>query len=110
MTDTQIVKTTSAPVIPAELHGFTATVGLGVYPPDQPASHRKAMYAELVPVSPEARAALASINRERILGISPLTASAAREIARDPGGRLAEEVGTETLAHASRLARRAVRA
>lgn len=108
MTGPQVVKTTSAPVIPAELHGFTVTVGVGVYPPDQPASHRKAMYAELIPVSAKARKALASINRERILGISPLTAHAAREIAQDPGGRLAEEVGTETLAHASRLARRAV--
>lgn len=105
MSGSQVVKATTVPVVPAELHGFSLTVGLGPYPPDAPRSHRKAMYAELLPITTHARAVLDRMGRERILAISPLTPQAAEAIRREPQGRLAEIVATQTLRLASGLAK-----
>ena len=105
---TQILRVSSADVIPAEVHGFAVRVGLGPYPEDAPLSHRKAMYAELRPLSVKARAALVHKNKERILATTPLTPAAASAVQADPQSRLAELLATETLKNASRLARKAI--
>ena len=104
----EILKVSSSPVIPAEVHGFAVRVGVGPYPENAPGSHRRAMYAELLPVSLKARTAMAYMGRVRILATTPLTPQAASAIAADPDSRLAEMVATATLANASRLAREAV--
>ncbi len=104
----EIRRVTCTDVIPAEVHGFAVRVGVGPYPEDAPGSHRRAMYAELLPVSVEARTALAYKGRARILATTPLTPGAALAIEADPSSRLAELLATETLANASRLARKAI--
>lgn len=104
MSDSEVVKLQIQPTIPAELHGFSVTVGLGPYPPDEPMSHRRAVYAELLPISQKARRALRRMNRERILSMTPLTAEAAEQIALDPGGSMAERASRDTLAEAAKLA------
>lgn len=92
-------------VIPAEMHGFAVRVGIGPYPPDSPNTHRRAMYAELLPISPLAMLRMRRAGHAKILAVSPLTQEAAADIAAEPDGRLAELVGTQTLALASRKAR-----
>jgi hypothetical protein len=104
-TGSEVVKATLTPVIPAELHGFTVTVGIGPYPPGQPQPGREAVYAELLPMSEKARRALKYIGRERILGMVPLTVEAAGECKANPQGQLAEIVARRAVAEASRLAR-----
>lgn len=105
---TEILRVSSSPVIPAEVHGFAVRVGIGPYPEDSPRSHRRAVYAELLPVSVEARTAMAYKGRTRILATTPLTPDAAAAVQADPDSRLAELLATETLKNASRLARRAI--
>lgn len=92
-------------LIPAEVHGFAVRVGIGPYPPDSPNTHRRAMYAELTPISSLARDRMRRQGRAKILATSPLTQQAAAQVAADPQGKLAEMVGIQTLAQASRLAR-----
>lgn len=101
----EVVKSKLSPVLPAELHGFSVTVGLGVYPADQPASHRRAVYAELWPITAANQEKLRRINRQRILATVPLTAHAAAVIKNDPDGELAEQVGLRAVAEAARLAK-----
>lgn len=98
---------TVTPVIPAEVHGFSVQVGLGPYPPDAANSHRKAMYAVLRPNTPKTRKRLRDMNREKLLGIVPLIQGAADAIARDPNGKLAEEVATVAIKVTLPLAKKA---
>lgn len=92
-------------VIPAEVHGFAVRVGIGPYPADQPRSHRRAVYAELTPISPRTIERMRRAGRERIIGTVPLTAHGARLVTDDPHGRPAELIARRALAEASRLAR-----
>lgn len=94
-----------APVIPTQVHGFAVTVTVGPYPPDQPGSHRSAVYAELVPVADDKRKAMRRAGKHSIRAISPLTVTAAQAIRAEPNGRLAEVVATQTLRQAEQLAR-----
>lgn len=96
---------TLQPVLPTELHGFSVKVGVGSYPPDQPHSHRRAMYAELAPVRPEIRERMRRAGKARILAYIPLTIDGARSIESEPNSRLAEAVAKEAIAKASQLAR-----
>jgi hypothetical protein len=107
MADAELIASTTSPIFPAELHGFAVRVGIGPNPPDSPRSHRKAMYAELLPVSARARQVTERLGRDRILAMAPLTMEAAREIASDLDGQLAEQVGTHTLRLAAQLAKQA---
>lgn len=104
-TGSEVLKSTLTPVIPAELHGFTVTVGIGPYPPGQPQPGREAAYAELLPLSEKAHHALRHIGKKRILGMVPLTVEAANECKTNPQGQLAEIVSRRAVAEASRLAR-----
>lgn len=104
MSDTEVLKTTSTDVLPTEVHGFTVKVGVGPYPPDVALSHRQAMYAELIPETEKAKAAMKFAGRERILGMAPLTRRAAKEIHEDPTGWLAEIVSRRALQEAAKLA------
>lgn len=107
MDGSQVVKLTSTDIIPAEVHGFAVRLGIGPYPQDAPRSHRRALYAELTPVSSEARTAMAYKGRARILATTPLTPEAAAAVQAYPNSQLSERLATATLANASRLARRA---
>lgn len=102
---TEVIKSSMTPVIPAEAQGFGVEVGIGPYPPDKPRSRQRAVYAVLTPVSAHARALMASKNRERVLGMVPLTPAGAQAITADPGGQLAERTGTLALREALRLVR-----
>lgn len=93
------------PVIPKVLLGFAVKVGVGPYPQDSPLSWRRAMYAELTPIEARTIEAMRRAGKERILATTPLTPRAAADIELDPDCRLAEQVGTRTLAEAARLAR-----
>lgn len=101
----EILKTISRDVIPAEVHGFTVKVGLGPYPPDAGHTHRKALYAELRPASRKAHRRMKRMNRERILGMVPLTQTGAGIITAHPQGPEAEQAALRALVQASRLAR-----
>jgi hypothetical protein len=101
-----LVKLTATPTIPATVDGFAVRIGLGPYPPDAPGSHRRAMYAELTPVDERPRKFLESINRERLLGICPLTVEGALDIELEPDSRLAEAVAREALGVAVRELRK----
>ncbi len=103
----EVVRVTSTDVIPAEVHGFAVRLGLGPYPPDAPHSHRRALYAELTPISTRAQVAMRHTGKVRILATTPLTPEAAAAVQADPNSQLAERLATETLANASRLARKA---
>lgn len=92
-------------VIPAEVHGFAVRVGIGPYPADQPRSHRRAVYAELIPNTPRTIERMRRAGRDRILGTVPLTAHGAKVVTDDPHGRPAELIARRALAEASRLAR-----
>jgi hypothetical protein len=92
-------------LIPAELHGCRVTVGVGPYPPDGGHTQQKAMYAELVPITPVAQKRLKSMNRKRILGMVPLTTEGAGLIQADPQGPVAEQAATAALFEASKLAK-----
>lgn len=96
----------SKPTIPTSLHGFSIRVGIGIYPPDAPNSHRRAVYADLLPVSPDAQRLCKSMNRERVLGMVPLTPGGAELIASDPGGPVAERAARDALQAAVREIRR----
>lgn len=104
-TGTEVVKVTATPVIPADLHGFTVTVGIGPYPPGDPKPDQRAVYAELIPMTQRALDTMHYMGRSRILGMVPLTPEGATEILADPGGRQAEEAATLALREASKLAR-----
>lgn len=106
----EILKTVSRDVVPAEVHGFAVTVGVGPYPPDARQSHRKALYAELVPASRKAKRRMRAKNRERILGMVPLTPTGAGIITAHPQGPEAEQAALRALVQASRLARDLVEA
>ena len=107
MTDTgaEVVKTSLTPAIPAEAQGFGVEVGIGPYPPDKPRSRQRAVYAVLTPISAHARALMAAKNRERVLGMVPLTQEGAQAITADPGGQLAERTAVLALREAMRLVR-----
>ena len=107
MTDTgaEVLKTRLTPVIPDEADGFTVRVGIGPYPPDRPRSRKRAVYAELTPRSAHAKGLMLAVNRDRVLGMVPLTASGAIELAAEPGGVAAERAATLALREALRLVR-----
>lgn len=101
----QVVKVTATPIVPDELHGFSVTVGVGPYPPQQPRPGEHAVYAELIPMTQKALTAMHHIGRQRILGMVPITPEAATDVKAEPGGQLAEMLATQALAAAAQLAR-----
>jgi hypothetical protein len=101
-----VLKLTTKPLIPATVDGFAVTVGLAPYPPDAPGSHRRAIYAVLEPIDERARSLLASLNREKLLGIVPITPEAALDVQLEPGGQLAEVLAREALGVAVRELRK----
>lgn len=101
-----VIRSISKPTIPTTVQGFSVRVGTGIYPPDAPNSHRRAVYADLMPVSPEAQALCRKMGRERVLGIVPLTPDGFKIIADDPGGDVSEKAALDALRAAVREIRR----
>ena len=105
--DTTVIAVAETPVIPTTVHGFSVDVkGMGPYPIDAPKSHRKAMYVELIPISPEARSLCDAKNAERIHANTPLGPELAAIIAAEPNGKAAEEAVLVTLRAAVKLLRK----
>jgi hypothetical protein len=100
-----VAEVTVTEVIPAELHGCRVTVGVGPYPPDGGHTVQKAMYAELVPTTVTAQRRLKQMNRQRILGMVPLSPEGAALIESDPQGKEAEHAALVALREASKLAK-----
>ena len=105
---TQILRITSEDIIPAEVHGFAVRLGIGPYPENQPRSHRRALYAELTPISIKAQAAMRYVGKTRILATTPLTPEAVADVQANPSSHLSERLAVETLTNASRLAQQAI--
>ena len=102
---TAVLRVVERDALPQELFGFSVKTYIGPYPADAPRSHRRAVYAELVPVHPDNVERMRRAGRTRILVSIPLTVEAARDIDADPQGKLAEDVGRDAIAHALPLAR-----
>lgn len=88
--------------VPEIIFGFVVRTGIGPYPPDAPTSHRKAFYVTLDPVEEQARTLCEKLNRERVLGMTPLTPDGTQEILQNPQGAIAEQTAKDTLAAAIR--------
>lgn len=101
----EVVRSVLADVIPAEADGFSVKVGIGPYPPNKPRSPQRAVYAVLTPQSAHARGLMAVKNRERVLGMVPLTKRGAAEILAEPAGASAERAASNALREALRLVR-----
>lgn len=92
-------------LLPKSLHGFKVTLGMGPYPPDQPMSPRRAIYAELEPEHPAVKKLMRQQGKARILGMVPVTPQAATELRLDPWGRLAEVLSRRALGEAVKHAK-----
>ena len=92
-----VITSIAQPTIPTIVHGFSVRVGIGIYPPDAPNSHRRAVYADLMPITPEAHALCQRLGRERVLGMVPLTPHGRDLIETDPGGDVAERTARDAL-------------
>lgn len=92
-------------VFPAEFQGFSVEFGVGPYPLDSPRSHRRAMYAVCKPRNAHARAVCEFKNRDKVIGMVPLTPEGAAEIEADLSGPLAEKAAKDALAAVAKLIR-----
>jgi hypothetical protein len=102
---TAILRTTSEDAIPQEAFGFTIATYFGVYPPDSPQSHRRAIYARLTPQTDELRRKLKNIGKSEILAWVPLTSDGIREVRRDPNCSVAEHAALAAVMEAGKLAK-----
>lgn len=99
--------TEAQPAIPTELHGFRVELGVGPYPPDQPRSDNRAMYAKLHPVDDKVVERMRHMGRTMVVAALPIDPQLANRIL--AGDQQATEYcGTVALMEASRLAKETV--